>query len=108
MKNISKIANILVIVFMAMFIAQGTEIEGRIRLTGTSLFPTLVLTTADDVTYYFDDELMEDFVEYQHQIVKIYATKIENEERKLADGSRTFIRPTIYKVEFLEVLSSEQ
>ncbi len=103
-----RITHVLVFIFMAMFVAQGTEIEGRVRLTGTSMFPTIQIVTADNTTYYVDDELFEQFIELQHKTVKINAIKIEDEIWELADGSKTFVRPTIYEATLIEVLNESE
>ncbi len=103
MRRFNRFANVLIVIFMALFIAQGTEIEGVVRLTGTSLFPSIVISTQDGKDYYVDDELFEQFAELQHRTVVLNVTKLEEETWELADGSTTFIRPTIYEAEILEV-----
>ncbi len=103
MSRFYRFANVLLVIFMALFISKGTEIEGVVRLVGTSIFPSVVITTQEGIDYYVDDELFEQFVEFQHRTIIINVTKLEEETLELADGSRTFVRPTIYEAEILEV-----
>ncbi len=103
MKYLKKYFQVFLLVFMAFFVTQPTELEGTVRLVGTSLFPSLVFTTPEGKDYFFDDELFNSFVEYQHRRLVLSITEMDDEIWELADGSRKFVRPTIYKAEILEV-----
>ncbi len=106
MKNISKIANVLIFIFMALFVAQGMELEGDVRLVGTALFPSFVLTTSER-DYYFSEELEEEFSAYQFQRVKIQASEIEEREVDLGNGN-TYTHYTILKATLIEVLNENE
>ena len=91
----------LLVLFMWPIMTPQIEIEGRIRLVGTAMFPELVITTDDDVDYVFEKELFETFNIYQNQTITIKAT-VKEEVLRLADGSKEFTVLKITKARLLE------
>ena len=85
---------VLMLLFMWPMFTPQTEIEGRVRLVGTALFPELVISTKDGVDYVFEKKLFEEFNIYQNQTITIRAT-VKEEKLRLADGSKEF---TVLKI----------
>ncbi len=102
MKRICTITRVIIFIFLALLSFPNTEIEGQVRLVGTSYFPGIVITTSTDKSYYFSDELFDTFIVYQNKTIKIKA-KVEEEKIEFADGSTPVILSTIYEAEILEV-----
>ncbi len=100
MEKIKKIATVLLILQISLIFTPYKEIRGRLTLVGTARFPNLVIITNENERYYFDEGLKKDFMKYLGRNVTVKA-KIKNNKLTLADNSKTFIRPTIYKAKFI-------
>ncbi len=101
MKNIPKITHVVVFIFMAMWFMPQKDIEGVVRLVGTSLFPSLILETDDGDVYYIDESLFDEFVQYQHLRVKVRA-RIKEEKFISDDYRNILIQKTIVDAKFLD------
>ncbi|WP_300716499.1 hypothetical protein [uncultured Brachyspira sp.] len=77
-----------VFIFIFLFFAKKEYITGTIRVTGTSMFPNVVIS-AEDRDYYFDKKFFKEYAKYEGQIITVEA-KIKKETLWLADKSKSF------------------
>jgi hypothetical protein len=101
MNNIKKAVTFLLILQIFLIFTPYKEIEGSVRMVGTVIFPQLTILTKNNEEYYFDNSLFDDFKQYSGRNITIKA-KIKNKKRTLADNSKTFIIPTIYKADIIK------
>ncbi len=100
-KMFQKLIVSMAALYMALWFVPTTEITGRIALVGTSLFYEVVIITEDEDMIYFDESLNEEFLPFQNQTITINA-KIKDKKISLADGSKTFLIPTIYSAKIIK------
>lgn len=94
------LASVLLMFQMFLWFTPEIEIKGNVRLVGTPLFPILVISGEDGIDYYFHDDLFDEFRLYNNKAIKIKA-KVKDKKTELADGSKIFITPTIYKASII-------
>lgn len=91
-----KFARILVVLQIFLWFIPEKEITGTVRLVGTQIFPSVVISSNDGKDYYFHKDLFSEFKPYNNKVITIKA-KVKDKKTELADGSKVFIIPTIYK-----------
>jgi len=94
------LANVLLVLQMFLWFTPEIEIEGSVKLIGTPIFPTLVISGTDGIDYHFHEDLFDKFRPYNNKTIKIKA-KVKDKKTELSDGSKIFITPTIYKASII-------
>jgi hypothetical protein len=77
------------------------QVSGTVRLVGTSLFPEIVITGADN-EWYVDKEEMPKLHDFQHRVVTVEGEETV-EELRFANGLSAGIRRTLRKIRVISI-----